>query len=450
MPLIYEKFSVLSEQARAELRRQISDIDPTIFGSFANPFLTSCSALAYSNNLTIRDLEKQLFPQTAEGDFLALWGGYEGLPQLTASSAIGSISIEGTLSTIVPVSTVFNGSNGVSYTSTAVGTVQNVSISVSSVTRVGGVVTVTTAAAHSFATGLTITIAGAVETDYNGAVSITVTGSDTFTYTIATTPTTPATGTITADGTYAIVALESDSTGQDANLSGGAVLTIDVDITNLNSTGFTQFDGLSGGADVETDDAYRSRILLSRSTQEGVFTPDQIKLAALGIAGNTRVFVVRAALSACATPVAGFVPSAGEVAVYVLRDNDASITPAQAILDLTKQAIIDNGKMPANMFEGDLYVFAPTTVAVNFDFTALSPDTPTMRSAISNQLSAFFEDSVDFEVDVTEAAFLGAIQNTQDLQTGDFITSFTLSTPTGNVTINSGEIGIAGNVTFTI
>ncbi len=71
-------------------------------------------------------------------------------------------------------------------------------ISVSSLTRVSTTVTATTAQEHGYATGETRTIAGATQTDYNGAVVVTVTGLRTFTYTIATTPATPATGTITA------------------------------------------------------------------------------------------------------------------------------------------------------------------------------------------------------------------------------------------------------------
>ena len=450
MALIYEPFNVLTDQAKAELRRQISTIDPTIFGSFASPFLTSCSALAYSITLTVRDLEVQLFPQTAEDEFLDIWGGYEGLERLSASPSSGSISIPGTLAVNVPISTTFTGANGFAYSSTAVGTVQNVSISVSSLTLVGTTVTATTIDDHSFATGLVIDILGAVESEYNGSFPVTVTARNQFTYTIVGSPSTPATGTITADSDYAIVPLQCDSDGQDTNLDNGAVLTIVVDITNLDSTGFAQFDGLSGGADIESDESYRARILLSRSIQEGVFTADQIKLAALGIAGNTRVFVIRAAASACSTPVVGFIPSAGEVAVYVLRDNDANIIPTQSILDQTKQAIIDDGKLPANTFEGDVHVFGPDTVEVDFDLDALTPDTPTMRAAVAAQLSAFFEDSVDFQEDVLEAAYLGSIQNTQDLLTGDFIQSFSLTTPTGDVTITSGEIAVLGDVTFSI
>ena len=74
--------------------------------------------------------------------------------------------------------------------------------SVSSLTRSGSTATVTTAAAHGYATDDWITIAGANETEYNGTFKITKTGASTFTYTVDGSPTTPATGTITARLAY--------------------------------------------------------------------------------------------------------------------------------------------------------------------------------------------------------------------------------------------------------
>jgi hypothetical protein len=86
--------------------------------------------------------------------------------------------------------------------------------SVSSITRSGSTATVTTVEDHGFNTFGPIAvdwinIEGADQTDYNGvpgtpfksshgAYKITVTGAKTFTYTVSGSPTTPATGTITA------------------------------------------------------------------------------------------------------------------------------------------------------------------------------------------------------------------------------------------------------------
>lgn len=449
MPLIYNSFNTLVEQAFAEFVRQIPGADPTIWGEFSRPYLTSSGALAYSIQFIIRDLEKQVFPQTATGEFLDFWGALENLPRLAASASLGAISIAGVVDTIIPIGTVFNAANGSQYVSDAVGVIATNSIDVISLVRDGTTVTATTNGDHTLSTGLNVLIAGAVETDYNGTFQIAVTDRDKFSYTISTTPSSPATGTITASGDYAPITIQSIDVGINTNLTNGAVLTLATPIIDVDNSGTAQFDGITGGADLETDDAYRERIILSRSIIEGVFTNDQIILAALGVAGNTRAFVINPEISTCdPAPSPGFVPVAGQVVIYILRDNDTNIIPSQTILDTTKEAILVNGKLPATTYQGDVFVFAPIPVQVDFDFSALTPDTSTMRQAVINQLGAFFEDSVDFEEDVLEASFLGAIQNTQDLVTGDFIKSFSLNTPPGDVLIGSGQIGILGSVTF--
>ena len=70
---------------------------------------------------------------------------------------------------------------------------------ISSITRSGSTATVTTSASHGYATDDWITIAGASESGYNGVFQITKTAATTFTYDLGSlTPSTPASGTITA------------------------------------------------------------------------------------------------------------------------------------------------------------------------------------------------------------------------------------------------------------
>ena len=65
---------------------------------------------------------------------------------------------------------------------------------ITSITRVGSVATVTTAAAHNFQSGDWCTISGAAQADYNINAPVTVTSATTFEYTVANNPVTPATG----------------------------------------------------------------------------------------------------------------------------------------------------------------------------------------------------------------------------------------------------------------
>lgn len=526
-----DTFEELVAQANAETRRKKPDLDPTIFGSFTLPYNTSAAALAFSIEQTVGDLKLQLFPQTAEGEFLDDWAGYELLERKGASSAFGFMSIEGVLSTAIPLASEFTSAEGFVYQSQIATTVENVNQDIVSITRSGTTARATTDGDHSLASGINVTVSGADQAEYNGTFAAVVTARDKFTYEIVGAPVTPATGTIEYDAVFAIVDLIAQDVGQQTNLASGAVLTATPAITDINSTGTAQFDGLSGGADIETDAELFARVLLSRSIIEGVFTPDQIRLAGLSVAGNTRIFVVRPELSVSQTSIAaiqsvstitrsgstatvttagnhqlvtdqpatiigadqaeyngsffitvtgdttftyevtgtpatpatgtinalscvfteaesGFVPAPGQVAAYVLRDNDIDIIPTQTVLDLTKDAIIADGALPAHSSENDVFVLAPTLAPADFVFSSISPDTTTMRNAIQLQLEAFFEDTVDFEATITEATYLGTIQNTQDLQTGEFLKTFSLSSPSGDLVPDRGEIITLGSVSF--
>lgn len=66
---------------------------------------------------------------------------------------------------------------------------------ISSITSSGTTATVTTSSPHGLATDNRVVISGATETPYNGTFRITVTGASTFTYTMASSTTSPATGT---------------------------------------------------------------------------------------------------------------------------------------------------------------------------------------------------------------------------------------------------------------
>ena len=71
-------------------------------------------------------------------------------------------------------------------------------VSVTALTRSGALASATCAAAHGLSSGDYAAIAGAAQTEYNGEFQVTVTGDTTFTFDVSGTPTSPATGTISA------------------------------------------------------------------------------------------------------------------------------------------------------------------------------------------------------------------------------------------------------------
>lgn len=75
---------------------------------------------------------------------------------------------------------------------------QPVAIGVRALTWAAGVAAAVTPTAHGYVTGDFVTIAGATPAGYNGKVRVTTTSATGFTYPVATSLTTPATGSISA------------------------------------------------------------------------------------------------------------------------------------------------------------------------------------------------------------------------------------------------------------
>ena len=129
-----------------------------------------------------------------------------------------------------------------------------------------------------------------------------------------------------------------------------------------------------------------------------------------------------------------------------MRDNDDNPIPSGAEVTTVKNKILEI--KPANTSDADVIVAAPVAVVNNFVFTALTPNTSTMKTAIDANLAQFFDESTLIGVDIEEDAYRSVIFNTVDTETGDAVQSFSLSSPVGDVTIASGEIGTLGTITY--
>lgn len=448
MPLSYPTLEQLIETARAEFRRQLPNVDPTVFGSWSRGFIDGCGAMAHAMGFLVRDLEQEMFPQTATDEFLDRWGGYEDLPRNPATGASGPVSLNGTVGTLINAGEQFTGSNDVVYSVITPAAVEVVALLLTSLTRSGTTATAITPVPHKLATGMSMTVSGASQSQYNVTAPVTVTGPNSYTYQVAGSPVTPATGTITETSNLATLSVQAITTGPSTNLIAGA--TMNVNLPNVASLAYVQFGGVGGGADIESNEDYRDRIIESRSNISGVFTEDQIKIAARTIPGNTRVFVKRpvTALGSGTQGLPSYSPAAGQVVVIVVRDDDANIIPTQTILDQTKAAIIARGRLPAHTRADDVFVLAPVAQVVDFAFSAILPNTETMKTSIRNQLVAFFQDSVTFEQDIPAPSYQGVIQNTRDIVTGERLQSFTLSSPTSAIVVAAGNIPVLGTITF--
>jgi hypothetical protein len=71
-----------------------------------------------------------------------------------------------------------------------------------------------------------------------------------------------------------------------------------------------------------------------------------------------------------------------------------------------------------------------------------------MRTAIENNLADFYRNEINIEDDISEEKYTSIIATTVDPDTGDSVTSFTLTSPSGDITTAAGELATIGVITF--
>lgn len=510
---MFPSFSELFNEFKAKFKQARPDVDPSIKGSWPFAFGRGVAAIGYSLVILAKELLKQFNPLTATGNFLELWASYDGISRLGASLSVGNIQVYGLNGVIIPSDTFWAGRlNGLLYSNVSAASIQTqdidqIPITILTLTQVANLVTATCSFPHSLLAGSSVTVSGADQSDYNGNFEVTPSFSDPFVFTYITTglPVTPATGSpysaipirtlvslswlddvvsaetafahgfvdqqyvfisdtdnanydgfflITIDLTvpdgdkkftfgiigdpgvitdfglvrsvHALVSVQSEDTGVATVIAGNGLLDMqDPQVVGsdpiANSPG-----GLQGGAPQESDDSLRARMLLSRSTQRGVFTNDQIELAAKLINGNTDVFIQNPNTIDLTDPNA-VLP--GQVRVYILRKNDPfGPIPTGGILEITKISIVENAGLPADVWLEDLFVLAPKLTPILITMTNVLPDTATMKQAIKSQFEAYFTDEAQMGVDLDNDILRATAKDTQDLSSGlpeeSFITSF--------------------------
>lgn len=408
---------------------------------FSNPFIRNEFLYALAVGLggrffdVYRQLEvvlEQVFIETATTESLEKLGVPYGITRLPATKSTGYITISGLSGSLIPAGTKLKSPNGEQYETLSDVTISNNVLSVSSLTSTGGVATASFATDHNLASGIEGTISGANETDYNITTDIQATATDVFTYTIGSSPSSPATGTILFTSTTASIEVESINYGNDTNLDSGTELTLLTSISGVDNSGFVQYDGISGGSDIETDDDLRERLNFRVQNPVAHFNVISIENEARKISFVDRVWV---------QPIT---PDVGQVTIYFIN-KDGTLPTATEIAIVKNQILTIN---PVNTSESDVIVSAPSLLSVNFTFTSLTPNTASMQDAIKNNLTNYFATQAELGEDITQNEYIAVIQNSRDITSGLKVSDFTLSTPTGDITVASNELPVLGNVSF--
>ena len=132
--------------------------------------------------------------------------------------------------------------------------------------------------------------------------------------------------------------------------------------------------------------------------------------------------------------------------VYFTRDDDENIIPSAQEAQDVKDKLLEI--TPAHTDDRDVIVRPPVAVVVDFTFSLLVPDSNTMREAVTANLQALFADETAVGKDLKDFEYESVIFQTVNPETFEAVENFTLVTPTGDVTINEGEIPVLGTISF--
>ena len=258
--------------------------------------------------------------------------------------------------------------------------------------------------------------------------------------------TTTAAGVVGAGGTVTVAAAADPDptglTGAFGNTDAGTVMTLGSAVAGVQSNG-TAATAFTGGADLETDDSLRTRMLDAyQATPHGGAQADYINWA-LAVPGVTRAW--------CAPNGNGD----GTVVVYFMMDvsesahggfpqgtNGVATNETRAAPATGDQLTVANALFPLRPVTALVYAVAPIQNVVNFTISGLAGSSATTQAAISAAISdVFLRDgepggTIDLSSIESEIAAIALTQG------------FVITIPAGNIVCPAGSLPVLGVVTY--
>jgi len=228
----------------------------------------------------------------------------------------------------------------------------------------------------------------------------------------------------TIAGGVAALEVEAVNAGAAGATAAGSKLQFVSPVAGVNAITTVDGDGLTGGADEESDASLRGRVLARiRRAPSGGSRADYERWA-LEVPGVTRAWIY---------PGWG---GAGTVGVTFVMDGRADIIPLPADVDAVEAHLEAERPVTAH-----LTVFAPTPVALNPEIQ-LTPNTAPVRAAVEAEL----RDLLLREAEPGGIVLLSRLNEAISIAAGE--TDHVLITPAANVALAANEIAVLGAITW--
>lgn len=250
----------------------------------------------------------------------------------------------------------------------------------------------------------------------------------------------------------AAVADPSGALGAPGNCDAGTALTVGTAIAGLNSTGYAA-SAFTGGADLESDDSLRTRMLLAyQNPPHGGDAADYVEWA-LAVPGVTRAWCVPNAFGS------------GTVAVYMMFDQAEA---AHGGFPQGSNGVSQNDAGPGGVprdtvATGDqltvadaiclvqpvtalVYALAPTPSSQNFTISGIAGASAGVKSQISAAITNVFRQYAEIKAGASTLnlsyvdSAIAAIPGTA---------GFVITSPVANISTPSGSLPTLGAVTYT-
>lgn len=232
----------------------------------------------------------------------------------------------------------------------------------------------------------------------------------------------------TLDGTgVASVAVEAETLGVVGDAGTGTTVTTVGAIAGVSSTATVAAPGVGGGADEETDEQLRVRLLARiQAPPHGGAAADYVAWA-LEVPGVTRAWVV---------PLG---QGPGTVVVYFTMDDAAHPNGIPTPADVADvQHHLDDVRPVATQ----VFVMAPVAYPINVTIKALTPDNPAVRAAVVTELT----DTLYRHGEPGGTVFVSWLWEAVSLAAGEY--HHTIQAPPGDLVLGASNLAVLGTVTY--
>ena len=260
---------------------------------------------------------------------------------------------------------------------------------------------------------------------------------------------TTASGTI-ASGTVTIpataVADPAGLRGAIANCAISTVLSLGNAIAGVTLAGVAA-TAFTGGSDLETDDALRSRMLQAyQSPSHGGSASDYVTWA-LAVPGVTRAWCVPHGYGA-GTVLVFFMLDLAEAAFggFPQGVNGVAAAETRDTVATGDQLALANYILPLQPVTALVYALAPTANTVNFTISGIASASAATKAAVNAAITATFAQygQIGLGINTVQLSLLETAIGAVPLTTG-----FVIVAPAGDVVSASGSLPLLGTTTFT-